>query len=131
MNSKRATHYIIQSQTWIADLWGAVTSYKGTFDKYLEMRQRILYDRFPKTVPQYVKAYAQAYESAYYKLHTIKMLYTHEYEGNAYFKWDSLPEAGKELFRQHKGKSAHVWPGPECVDGVAFTELKMWGELKV
>lgn len=131
MNAKRATHYIIQSQTWIGDLWGQITCYRPTFDKYLETRKRVLLDRFPKTCPQYVRDYANAYESAYFKIHTVKMLYAHEYEGKAYFSWNALPEAGRELFRQNKGQSAHVWPGPECVDGVEFTKLKMWGELKV
>lgn len=128
MNTKRSTYYLIESRTWVSSLWGSVLAYRVTFDRYLEMKREMLIERFPKSVPQYVRDQAHAYETAFYHIHTSKMRYAHEYDGRAYFCWDALPEAGKQLFRKKKGRSAHVWPGPECVNGAPIESLRPWGE---
>lgn len=129
MKSDYARKHLSDGQTRISDLWGMVTCYHMAFADYLVARERV-FSRLPKTVPGWVRDQLRAYERAYYDIHTRKMAYAHAWDGLAYFSWDTLPEAGKQAFRDGKGVSAHVWPTPDAKNGAPIPSLRAWGEWK-
>ena len=131
MKTTRSAKLRIEYMTRISDMWSMIATYKCTFAKYLEIRkERIEGTPEYAKLPIHSREYLRGYETAFYTLQTRQMMYVHSYAGKVYVKWDDLPEEGKQTFRDHTGKSAHVWP-TGVRSGDSIESVKLWGEWAV
>jgi hypothetical protein len=117
----------------ISGHWFDVRKSRCTFEQYLarskSMQERLDYQG-RKNLPNWRREALNAFNDGFYVLNQWEKVWVHSFAGRAYIGWDALPEAGKEEFRQNRGVSNHVWPGPEVVNGALITSLAPWGEWK-
>lgn len=110
--------------------WIDVRKHKLTFEQHLAgsagMWTRV--NEQSAKISQADKAALHAYGDAFYQLNAWEKVYIHAHAGHAYLSFTDLP-AEAQLTFSASGLSAHVWQGPEVVNGAPLASLKFWGEL--
>lgn len=87
----------------IRDIYSRARIFHLTAQQIISEKKRLIYnDNSWERCPRWLHSEIYGYDTALWENHYNALVWILPYNGNLYFKWDELPEKGKELYRTTK-----------------------------
>jgi len=110
MKVSTACNHLKKAKAWLRGLYSLTKTYHLTQKEMLDHKYNAEIKAIKKKCPSWVAHYLNGMsEVMFWNLYEYNFIWMLEYNGKIYFRWDELPEEGKEHFRKTGGSGNHYW----------------------